>query len=42
MQWQCGGRPRLQRRDRNGIAPFSLFFPPGDKPGGTPRVGAEV
>jgi hypothetical protein len=23
----CGGRPRLQRRDRNGFAPFSLFFP---------------
>jgi hypothetical protein len=23
----CGFRPRLQRRDRNGIAPFSLFFP---------------
>jgi hypothetical protein len=28
----CGGRSRLQRRDRNGFAPFSLFFPRGDKP----------
>jgi hypothetical protein len=27
----CGGRPRLQRRDRNGFAPFSLFFPASDK-----------
>jgi hypothetical protein len=31
-QWHCGGRPRLQRRDRNGFAPFSLFFPAGHKP----------
>ena len=23
-----GRSPRLQRRDRNGVAPFSLFFPP--------------
>lgn len=23
----CSNCPRLQRRDRNGIAPFSLFFP---------------
>jgi hypothetical protein len=45
MQWHCGGRPRLQRRDRNGFAPFSLFFgrmtPPADtsnarKPTGMP------
>ncbi len=27
-----GGRPRLQRRDRNGFAPFSLFSPASDKP----------
>jgi len=25
-QSPCGVRSRLQRRDRNGIAPFSLFF----------------
>jgi hypothetical protein len=32
-------RPRLQRRDRNGITPFSLFFSPGHKPRESPRSG---
>jgi hypothetical protein len=30
-QWLCGVRSRLQRRDRNGFAPFSLFFPASNK-----------
>ncbi len=28
---RCGVRPRLQRRDRNGFAPFSLFFGSGSR-----------
>jgi hypothetical protein len=32
----CGVRPRLQRRDRNGFAPFSLFFTPDAKSKATP------
>ena len=31
-------RSRLQRRDRNGLAPFSLFFSRDDKPRETPSV----
>jgi hypothetical protein len=40
-QWlHCSVRPRLQRRDRNGIAPFSLFFAPDAKSGVTPTSAA--
>jgi len=36
-QWLlCSVRPRLQRRDRNGLAPFSLFFPRSDRLRKTP------
>ena len=35
----CRFRPRLQRRDRNGFAPFSLFFPRRDRRSRTPRPG---
>ncbi len=30
-QWSCSVRPRSQRRDRNGITPFSLFSGPNNK-----------
>ena len=36
----CGFRPRLQRRDRDGFAPFSLFFTPGAEPRVTPMSAA--
>ena len=36
----CGFRPRLQRRDRNGFAPFSLFFTPDAESGATPMSAA--
>jgi hypothetical protein len=40
-QWPlCSVRPRLQRRDRNGIAPFSLFFPPDTESRKTPMSTA--
>ncbi len=33
----CSFRHRLQRRDRNGFAPFSLFFRRNDKSPRTPK-----
>jgi hypothetical protein len=36
----CGVRPRLQRRDRNGFTPFSLFFTPDAKSKVTPTSPA--
>jgi hypothetical protein len=38
----CGFRPRLQRRDRDGFAPSSLFFAPGHKPETTPMSAVIV
>jgi len=38
----CGFRPRLQRRDRNGFSPFSLFSTPDAKSEATPTSAAIV